>query len=140
MKIREVGQRALSLFLLLPLGRITATTPTGTFEKGFIARKLSLNPNISFRGSGGSFMCVKNHRGQVKCWGKNKFGQLGLGHTKNIDTVAEMGDNLPYTNLGTGKVVSVLSTGFSHSCAVFTDTSVKCWDGFYSFGNICVFL
>ena len=27
--------------------------------------------------------CVVLHDGQIKCWGQNQFGQLGLGDTKN---------------------------------------------------------
>ena len=27
--------------------------------------------------------CVVLHNGQIKCWGQNQFGQLGLGDNKN---------------------------------------------------------
>ena len=27
--------------------------------------------------------CVLLHNGQIKCWGQNQFGQLGLGDNKN---------------------------------------------------------
>jgi hypothetical protein len=39
----------------------------------------------------GSFNCVRNPRGQLKCWGFNSFGQLGRGDTTNIgDSSGEM--------------------------------------------------
>jgi hypothetical protein len=38
---------------------------------------------------------------KLKCWGLNFMGQLGLGHTRNMgDNAKEMGDDLPYVDLG----------------------------------------
>jgi hypothetical protein len=46
--------------------------------------------------------CVILNNDKVKCWGMNRAGQLGLGHTRNIGSKpGEMGENLPYVDLGT---------------------------------------
>ena len=37
----------------------------------------------------------------VKCWGNNDYGQLGIGNKQDKgDGSSEVGNNLPYTNLG----------------------------------------
>ncbi|KAJ1464531.1 regulator of chromosome condensation 1/beta-lactamase-inhibitor protein II, partial [Baffinella frigidus] len=45
-----------------------------------------------------------------------------------------MGSNLAYVNLGTNVPVVQLSTGDSHTCALFADNSVKCWG--YGWGGV----
>ena len=51
---------------------------------------------------GGTFSCAILYGGVIKCWGRNEYGQLGLGDTSNRgDGPGEMGDNLPVVDLGT---------------------------------------
>ncbi len=77
---------------------------------------------------GSRHSCALLDNGQVKCWGDNRHGQLGLGDTNNRgDAPDEMGANLPAVNLGTVAPVIQLSVGEAHSCALFADSSVKCW-------------
>ncbi len=65
---------------------------------------------------------------KLKCWGANFYGQLGLG--SDIEMVgskeSDLGDNLPYVDLGSDKV-KVVSAGYAHTCAILFDGSVKCW-------------
>ena len=64
--------------------------------------------------------------GSVKCWGDNRSGQLGLGHVATMgDDADELGDNLPFVDLGSGGTATSLSLGESHSCAVLGDGSVR---------------
>ena len=86
--------------------------------------------------SGGSDTCALLDDGTVKCWGYNKFGEFGYGHTNTLgDNPGEMGDNLPVVDLGTGKTATVISTAINGSCAILNDGTVKCW-GNSGFGEL----
>jgi cysteine-rich repeat protein len=64
----------------------------------------------------------------VKCWGVNAEGQLGLGDTRSRgSSAADMGDNLPAVDLGSGHTALALGMGSRHSCAILDDHSLKCW-------------
>jgi len=65
--------------------------------------------------------------GGVKCWGLNAHGQLGLGNTMVIDVLPEnMGDALPFVNLGAGQTATAIATGGQYTCAIVSG-GVKCW-------------
>ena len=72
--------------------------------------------------------CALSTTGHVKCWGANNVGQLGLGDTRNRgDDANEMGDALPFVDLGTGElVVKVLASG-DRTCALLGSGKLKCW-------------
>jgi len=74
---------------------------------------------------------------QLKCWGANESGQLGLGDTQDrgTDVVSEMGDNLPAVNLGVDRYAVEIALGITHSCARLDNGTVKCW-GANSFGQL----
>ncbi len=72
--------------------------------------------------------CALLDDGTVKCWGDNEYGQLGLGDTANRgDGANEMGDNLPVVSLGAGRTATAISAGYSHTCALLDNATVKCW-------------
>ncbi|MFN3201590.1 MAG: thrombospondin type 3 repeat-containing protein, partial [Bradymonadia bacterium] len=83
--------------------------------------------------SGGEYACALLTNGRVKCWGDNNQGQLGLGDLADRgDDANEMGDNLPYVDLGTNDqgaplTVVQLNAYGAHTCAVFDDNRLKCW-------------
>lgn len=85
---------------------------------------------------GGSHSCALSKIGEVKCWGYNGFGQLGLENITSIgDGANEMGDNLVATNLGTGaKAVDIFISSGS-TCAILSDFTFKCW-GINDSGNL----
>lgn len=74
------------------------------------------------------YSCAVLHGGNVKCWGSNAFGNLGIGSTENIgDEPGEMGDDLPEVDLGAGKSATHVACGVDHACALLTSNEVKCW-------------
>ena len=70
---------------------------------------------------------LDNHR--IKCWGWNTYGELGVGDTRSRGTAAnEMGNALPFVDLGTGRTAVAVSAARYHTCAILDDgKAVKCW-------------
>ena len=80
--------------------------------------------------AGGSHNCVLNPSSEIKCWGDNRFGQLGFsdpdwGPLTSID----MGDDLPYVYLDNGEKLTAvkLALGERHTCALSGDGHVYCF-------------
>jgi alpha-tubulin suppressor-like RCC1 family protein len=61
---------------------------------------------------------------KVYAWGKNKYGQLGLGHTTNESTPCSI---LPLSDPFLHKHVRALAAGKSHSAVVVEDGDVFTW-------------
>ena len=51
--------------------------------------------------AGFNHTCALLDNADVKCWGNNQYGQLGIGNAVNMgdDLGGEMGDNLPAVDL-----------------------------------------
>lgn len=82
---------------------------------------------------GGRHACALFDNSNIKCWGRNDFGQLGLGDTmRRGDDPLEMGSNLPYVFLGLDFNVVSIQAGSGHTCAINDEGGIKCWgDNFY---------
>lgn len=77
---------------------------------------------------GAEHTCARLDDGSVKCWGHNDVGQLGLGdETDRGDDSGEMGNALPFVDLGPGRTARKITAGLNHTCAILDDGSVKCW-------------
>jgi cysteine-rich repeat protein len=77
---------------------------------------------------GATHACALVNSGQIKCWGDNRRGELGLGDTVTRgDGPGEMGDALPFVNLGTGEVAVKVVAGGNRTCAELERHAVKCW-------------
>ncbi len=73
--------------------------------------------------TGTEHSCAVLSDGQVKCWGRNDWGQLGSEN--NIPSnVPVFVSGIPTT---TGATAIGISTGKRHSCALLSDGQVKCW-------------
>ena len=80
--------------------------------------------------------CVRLDNSKVKCWGRNDASQLGLGDASPWgDNSGEMGANLPYVSLGTGRTVLVVRAGGEHTCAILDTNQLRCW-GKNAFGQL----
>lgn len=72
--------------------------------------------------------CVQYSDNSLRCWGDGSAGQLGEGNINDRgDAANEMGNNMPWINLGTGRTVKDVSIGGTHICAILDNDSVKCW-------------
>ncbi|MDA8838829.1 hypothetical protein N9N26_06185, partial [Candidatus Poseidoniales archaeon] len=74
--------------------------------------------------AGNHHTCAVLDDGSLKCWGRNSYGELGIGGTT--------GWNVQYTtpqvvDLGTGRTAVSVSAGNYHTCAILDDGSLKCW-------------
>jgi alpha-tubulin suppressor-like RCC1 family protein len=65
----------------------------------------------------------------VKCWGDNKYGQLGIGSVVNHGNgiAGGMGKDLPYVDLGTGRTAKAIAVGSAVACAILDNGALKCW-------------
>lgn len=104
-----------------------ALLPTVNFGDGLTALQIC---------SGDNHNCLITNERKVKCWGLNTSAQLGLGHLLNIgDSPAEMGNSLPYVDLGANQTVSKLACGSNHTCALLDNKKIKCW-GYNWYGQL----
>lgn len=86
---------------------------------------------------GTSHSCAILSNDQIKCWGRNSSGQLGYGDTaqrgdgldSNFVTPKsdEMGDDLPFVDLGINRSAKNLFLGETNTCAILDDDSLSCW-------------
>eukprot|EP00798_Chlamydomonas_sp_ICE-L_P011665 gene11665-34378_t len=93
-----------------------------------IAADLGTDRTATAIDAGEFHTCAILDNGNLKCWGHNEVGQLGLGDTVSRgDDAEEMGDNLPAVDLGTGRTATTISSGYQHNCALLDNNAVKCW-------------
>ena len=71
--------------------------------------------------------CAVLDAGDVKCWGENAQGELGIGTTEQRGDHGDMGDELPVVDLGAGARATAVATNYLQSCALLEDGGVKCW-------------
>jgi len=83
---------------------------------------------------GGIHTCAILDNDQLKCWGGNDLGQLGIGSTTNAGN--GMGSfgvegirmaDLPAVNLGSGRTAKQVGGGRAHTCVVLDNGTLKCW-------------
>jgi hypothetical protein len=97
--------------------------------------EVSLGKVARIRGisAGDDHTCAWFEDGRLKCWGENDYGQLGLGDMVSRGTKPDqMGDRLPFVDLGRNAAVFTATTGATTTCALLSDGRVKCWGYAYS--------
>ncbi|HEY3497678.1 MAG TPA: hypothetical protein VGK73_23430 [Polyangiaceae bacterium] len=78
--------------------------------------------------SGVAHNCAIFSGRDLKCWGGNGTGQLGLGDTRfRGDEPGEMHDALPFVDLGTRGRPEFVAAGYAHTCAILDSGAVKCF-------------
>jgi cysteine-rich repeat protein len=73
--------------------------------------------------AGRAHTCALLSEGNVRCWGANDKGQLGLGNVEN------RGVNKPYQNglVALGGAAIAIAAGADHTCALMSDHTMQCW-------------
>jgi alpha-tubulin suppressor-like RCC1 family protein len=79
-----------------------------------------LSGGVTAIAAGFDHSCALTSAGRVKCWGSNRFGQLGDDTTNDRWSPVEV--------VGLSGVRAIAAGGFQ-SCALTTDRGVKCWGG-----------
>ena len=105
-------------------------------HSGAVALDLGSGRTVLQVAAGTIYGCALLDNYEVKCWGGNNFGQLGVGDTANRgDDAGEMGDNLPAVDLGSSRTATQIAAGHEHTCAILDNATVKCW-GYNIFGEL----
>nr|WP_233585726.1 RTX toxin [Corallococcus sp. CA054B] len=76
---------------------------------------------VSQISAGGTHTCALLKTGAVRCWGLNTSGQLGTGQPLNYSLFRDSGS----IDLGTSALQ--ISAGSTHTCALLSTGSVRCW-------------
>ena len=113
----------------LPEG-VTFNETTGTFTGPAAS---AWNFRATQIATGSYHTCALTTSGGVKCWGEGTYGQIGNGatafaQTTPVDVVATGGS-------GALANVTQIAAGGSHTCALTTSGSVKCW-GYGAYGQL----
>jgi cysteine-rich repeat protein len=73
--------------------------------------------------AGRAHTCALLSKGNVRCWGANEKGQLGLGNVEDREA------KKPYQNglVALGSAAMAIAAGADHTCALMADYSIQCW-------------
>jgi alpha-tubulin suppressor-like RCC1 family protein len=94
---------------------------------GFVAASIAV---------GAAHSCALSTAGLAKCWGGAAYGALGLGSQKSYgDNYGEMGDALPFVDLGLNSTVKAIRAAAYTNCVIFDNGRLKCW-GANNYGNL----
>lgn len=107
----------------------------GEMGSNLKAANLGTNYLVTEIFSGQLNFCAQTINREVKCWGYNPYGQLGLGDSVDRGTDAmQLGDNLPFSYFGQKAIPTQISLGYYNACGVFKGR-VKCW-GYNGYGQL----
>lgn len=98
-----------------------------TLDRSLPVTVIGLSAPATALAAGRYHTCALQSNGAVRCWGLNRFGQLG------DDTTASKSSPVAVIGLSTG--VSSISAGAMHTCAILDAGTATCW-GMNDFGQL----
>jgi alpha-tubulin suppressor-like RCC1 family protein/subtilisin family serine protease len=113
------------------------TQAIGDDETAETAGAVDVGDGVRQIAVGVAHSCALLEGGRVRCWGRNRYGQLGYAHTRNIGD-----DEAPRLagDVDLGGVAVMLAAGGEHTCALLDNGAVKCWglgaQGRLGYGNV----
>jgi len=126
---RDVQKRLIAQSKPYWAGAPSSSTGPVEVPLGKVARIRGIN-------AGDHHTCVWFEDGKLKCWGDNDSGQLGLGDLRSRGTEpGQMGDQLPFVDVGRDARVVTVATGPNTTCALLSDGRIKCWGYAYTPAN-----
>lgn len=90
----------------------------------------SLTSGVAAIAVGGNHTCALSVSGAVKCWGSNRYGQLGNGLTSGL-----FPNPTPIDVSGLSSGVTAIIAGGVHTCVISADGAAKCW-GWNRYGQV----
>jgi alpha-tubulin suppressor-like RCC1 family protein len=98
-------------------------------ERGGPVTVSGLRSGVQAIATGDYFSCALTDEGAVKCWGLNRYGQLGDGTTRDR--------HAPVAVAGLSSGVVAIAAGSAHACALTSVGAVRCWgyNGLGALGN-----
>jgi alpha-tubulin suppressor-like RCC1 family protein len=77
------------------------------------------NFNIVQVALGESHSCSLDEFGQIKCWGRNNWGQVGTGDSDSVRVIPE--------NVILNEKAKVVALGANHTCTLTESAKIYCW-------------
>ncbi|ACY15475.1 RCC1 domain-containing protein [Haliangium ochraceum] len=101
-----------------------ATENIGDDETPAASADVALGGRAVQISAGDDHACALLDTGKLRCWGGNRDGQLGYGHTRDIgddETPASAGD------VPLDEAVAQVVAGSAYTCALLESGRVRCW-------------
>ncbi|NJK43850.1 MAG: hypothetical protein HC933_05790 [Pleurocapsa sp. SU_196_0] len=99
--------------------KAVATDQAGKTSEVVVALEV-VNPVVQLA-AGSQHTCALFANGEVRCWGANGSGQLG------IDSTVAVNDAKNTSPVLLGQPAKQITAGGTHNCALLVDGTVKCW-------------
>ncbi|KAK3265672.1 hypothetical protein CYMTET_25664 [Cymbomonas tetramitiformis] len=128
----DAGLRCWGKNELGQLGLETKNLTIGNTHESMPPPFVNVGGEVHALSTGYSHTCVVLESGEVRCWGLNFDGQLGVGHTRIVG--GDPGDMPPLDVTVNGSAVQV-SCGKAHTCVLLEEGEVRCW-GNNEFGQL----